>query len=523
MAVVALLGLVAITSTSSNEAVRSLLRPPGADQVTLPDPAAGGGTGADDGADENGAGGETTGPGAVAEEPWREGLRRDLGGRIHLRELAPAPDPAVALDELGSWRLTLDAPTVAAVSVLDTVVVATADGSIHAFDAGSGAHRWSTAVGPRIAELRVVEDRLIVRRALTALVALDPADGSVNWRIDLAGETDDLGTVGGEDGALLLVTRQDERMALGAVDLVTGAPRWSVPLSGGWLRDPTPGGSISAAVGVVDGELQRREPERGGIRWALALSPGERLLPGGDGIAVLSGVAGERWVDLDTGRVRFRSDGDLQAWRTLADGTTVLAGAVGDAAPTVLAVSPGGQERWRFDLGRYGAEAGCCTELTVQPTGEVLIRRDGERPATTVLVDGATGQLRADLTDLIAGAGGLNGRILGVTDELILVTGPATVTGGPATFAVLRASRGVRWFVETPTTVRAAAPVLVVGEPPDDDAGTDRRTGPGTTPDAGSGTLLVLGNRGAEPVAAAPSETGRRVPFQRNWSPRRVR
>jgi outer membrane protein assembly factor BamB len=184
------------------------------------------------------------------------------------------------------------------------VLVAGTGERLHAYDLDDGERRWSTTIGglEHVRDARELDGQLLVlgarpdqRSRHTVLLALDPADGTVRWQVDV-------------DGAILTdvgPVSQDRRAGLRGHDPRDGDARWSA-LQGraiGDLRAAGPLALVAAAeerllLDAATGEQVARLPRLpmlGPLPTETAtVVPGEdrAVLVGGDGVAWDAAVAG---------------------------------------------------------------------------------------------------------------------------------------------------------------------------------------------------------------------------------------
>jgi hypothetical protein len=168
---------------------------------------------------------------------------------------------------------------------------------LHAYDLDDGERRWSTTIGglERLRDARDLDGQLLVlgaradqRSRHAVLLALDPADGSARWQIDV-------------DGAILTdvgPVSQDRRAGLRGHDPRNGDARWSAlpGLAIGDLRAAGPLALVAAGeerllLDAATGEQVARLPQLpmlGPLPTETAtVVPGEdrAVLVGGDGVA----------------------------------------------------------------------------------------------------------------------------------------------------------------------------------------------------------------------------------------------
>lgn len=148
------------------------------------------------------------------------------------------------------WRIPLFADERPGSPTTDgrLVAIADGDGRLRVLDATTGADLWQldpdslgSAPGTRIA---IAGDRLVAGLHNGDIVALDAADGSVIWRT--ASSSFLVGALTVIDGVVYV----NGTTQLQALDLVTGAIRWDVPIQLG-----APPIAFQAVPAVVDGQV----------------------------------------------------------------------------------------------------------------------------------------------------------------------------------------------------------------------------------------------------------------------------
>lgn len=225
---------------------------------------------ADDGTDLGGVGGE----GRAYEPVVRDdtayvalSYRGDRNGAV----VAVAPDGAVR------WRTEFDERTTSRVGVGDgTIYVGTSSGSVYAFDASTGERRWRTSVGEWVTRgPAVAAGRVFAVTLRNGLVALD-ADGAVLWRTtDVDAHTDPV-VVGGR------LLCDHGREAIVALDPADGSLDWRFQTDGrihqgvrtvGDRTDADRAGGSRAVVGTATGTVHEIDPRSGTERWRFTTKP----------------------------------------------------------------------------------------------------------------------------------------------------------------------------------------------------------------------------------------------------------
>ncbi|MFM6829406.1 MAG: PQQ-binding-like beta-propeller repeat protein, partial [Novosphingobium sp.] len=153
------------------------------------------------------------------------------------------------------------------------------DGTVHAFDAGSGARVWDTAVKAEKQNANstfgggaAFDDGVVyVTNGVGEVAALDAASGSIKWRVKPAGPLRGSPTIA--FGQVMVMTQDNQILAINATD---GAVLWNENASVGQtnvfgVAAPAAGqGTIVA--GFSSGELVAYRYENGRQLWADALA-----------------------------------------------------------------------------------------------------------------------------------------------------------------------------------------------------------------------------------------------------------
>ncbi|MCA1692880.1 MAG: PQQ-binding-like beta-propeller repeat protein [Actinobacteria bacterium] len=253
----------------------------------------------------------------------------------------------VLLDPSGAVRWQAERLGVRDVAPLltpDLVVVAADDGVI-AYERANGRMRWHRPLGERANTPVFAGGAAAVTTWEGSLVSLDLADGRVRWRTGLGGDA--LGPAAGS-GPVVVATFDTGRAAGAvAVDAVSGAHRWSVPLPAGGVSAPavTGGGTGAggeAVVVVVAGDVAAHglALDDGAERWRQDLEgAGSPEVPplalAGDTVLVPHRQGGLALLGTGDGAVR---------WIAGSDGASVRGGPAGPG--------PGGWFALPLDDGR---------------------------------------------------------------------------------------------------------------------------------------------------------------------------
>lgn len=202
-------------------------------------------------------------PSQIAPPSSTDALRRPLRVAWHVPVRGTALAAPVAADGL------ILVPTIAPGSAGDA-------GAVEAFDARTGARRWSfdggTGLPGGVTTSPAVADGLAVFGTGAGTVhAIRASTGEPVWHVALG-----RGPLAGmtiHDGLVLAV---GEGTRLVALELPSGRQRWEVPAGRGAYAAPTVGGT-EVYIALEDGTLESTGP--GGMRWKLA--PRDRRRPRG--------------------------------------------------------------------------------------------------------------------------------------------------------------------------------------------------------------------------------------------------
>jgi outer membrane protein assembly factor BamB len=159
------------------------------------------------------------------------------------------------------WAATTQGPVGSPVVVGGTAYVGSFDQKVYAFDAASGALRWSTAVGGYVTTAAAVEGgRVFVMSGANTLTALNAATGAVLWSVPW-GFSNQSPTVGG--GRVYV---PGSITGLTAFDAATGNAVWHTGLD---VQEAFPGSAAYAdgTVYVAGTHLWAFDAATGAIRW----------------------------------------------------------------------------------------------------------------------------------------------------------------------------------------------------------------------------------------------------------------
>jgi outer membrane protein assembly factor BamB len=373
-----------------------------------------------------------SGPGAAATlRRARARRRRRLGGRVALslllvaglgsltarlldeRELATPPPTTVPLPRQAAPLWTARgaaseplAPQDRTLRAAGDLVVATtgfggSSGRTRAYDARTGALRWTHRTGPNAFIVAVGGGVVVAAPQYGPLIGLDLATGREHWRFALAADQGpESGTVAGD--TLFVGTSFPTEGAVGppvvyALDLASGRQRWRTVLDPGtdlqWAAPVVDGGQVLVADTLSHegsapaSHLHALDAASGRRRWAADLhAPTQGFF--GDppvlagGLAYLPTASGELLaVDTGSGREVWRDQGGFPVLAGVRDRLVVAL--INDHV--VAFDAAGGARRWQTTVGTGTGE-----QWAILDGDAALVAADGG----LVAVDAATGAAR---------------------------------------------------------------------------------------------------------------------------------
>lgn len=248
------------------------------------------------------------------------------------------------------WSFPADAAVRTEPVVADGVVYASsADGTVTALDAATGAVRWRHRTDGLLEEDHVVADGVVYAALTGRVVALDAATGRPAW-------TRRIGVSGGiavAAGRLYLWTRHpawSTKARLVALDAGSGRRLWTFEPPGDVLTPEFTAAGEVVLTGSDHGVLYALDPATGTVRHRLRLGSGhDRVFVRRSGATVYAASGGGQVNALDavSGEVRWRSriSGTVAA-RPLVTGGTVY---LGDVQGTTHALDAAtGEHLWSF-------------------------------------------------------------------------------------------------------------------------------------------------------------------------------
>jgi len=216
----------------------------------------------------------------------------------------------VLLDGEGAvrWEVRRNVRDVAPALTAALVLVATEQGLV-ALDRSTGRERWAATLDDRTNTPAVAGGRAVVTTWDGFMAAVDLADGQVVWRLKLGGNA--LGPPAVSLSTAVATFDTGRAAGATAVDLATGRPRWTAPLTPDGVSAPAIEGGVVVVV-AADVAAHGLALDTGAELWRAPLdgsgSPEVPPRPGGDG-AVLVGhrLGGMALLDSVDGAVRWSS------------------------------------------------------------------------------------------------------------------------------------------------------------------------------------------------------------------------
>ncbi|WP_276273263.1 PQQ-binding-like beta-propeller repeat protein [Haloarcula litorea] len=272
-------------------------------------------------------------PDASIEPVVRDGLVYGIGDGVVYAATAEDGTERWATDTIGEVRR----PPV----VRDGTVYVVSEGlALQAFDAETGAVRWTVAIGERTRT--TVADGGVYLSDRTTVTAVDPGDGDVRWRADLSQEYG-LSAPAVAGGRVYVIS--DDEEVIHAFDSASGDERWQREVG------QAPSALVAAAGTVYVGNengVAALAAADGSRRWRHeTLNRTEGLELAGDALYHWTDFGFEA-LDPGDGGVRWRWDGDVESAPVARGGTVYVAG-----FDTLYALDAGdGGERWHREF-RY--------------------------------------------------------------------------------------------------------------------------------------------------------------------------
>jgi outer membrane protein assembly factor BamB len=242
------------------------------------------------------------------------------------------------------WRLDVDGPVVSAPLVADgAVYLGTNAGELYAIDATTGDLRWQFTAGGTIwAAPSYADGTVFVGSWDTNVYAIDAATGVERWRFAAGGPIWAAPPV--VDGVVYVASRGDDMVQrpfrLIALDAADGTKRWQVDLPhSNLLTPPTSQNSVAVGGGIVlymhSFVLHASDAQTGTERWQAQVPVPTRLFEqpvAGDGLVVFPGAKGMLVaVDSVSGATKWQltlGTADL-SWPVIAGGMVYVGAADG--------------------------------------------------------------------------------------------------------------------------------------------------------------------------------------------------
>jgi len=344
---------------------------------------------------------------------------------------------SVSVGSGSAYRRRLVAPPIIAGG---TVFAMDAYGQVTAVDVARGQRRWELDTRPEEDDdgalgggCGFADGVLYVVTGLAEAMAVDPADGSIRWRVGLPAPARGAPTIAG--GKLYVPTVENQLLALSAE---TGERQWvyraqqAVTLTLG-LPAPAVEGEVVVA-GFGSGELAALRASDGRLIWSEALASAR-----GGGFSDISSITALPVIDRD--RVFAGGLGgitiaiDLRSGRRLWEREVALAETPWSAGEALFLITTGGElvcfgsddgrVRWIRPLGRFEDEERRRDPITWGPPvlagGRLLVAGSHGRMAQVNPADGeviARTELSGGVTLAPAIAGGV---MVLLTDDAYLV------------------------------------------------------------------------------------------------------
>ncbi|YCK38442.1 PQQ-binding-like beta-propeller repeat protein [Actinomadura sp. ATCC 39365] len=271
-------------------------------------------------------------------------LRDRLPARYRPGGRAPVP-----ARERG-WSFPADAAVRTEPVVAGGVVHAsTADGTLTALDAATGAVRWRHRTDGLLEDDHVVADGVVYAALTDRVVALDAATGHPTWTRRIGAS----GSIAVAAGRLYLWSRHpawSTKARLVALDARSGRRLWTFEPPGDVLTPEFTAAGDVVLTGSDHGMLYALDPATGTVRHRLRLGSGhDRVFVRRSGATVYAASDGGRVNALDavSGEVRWRSriSGTVAARPLVAGGTVCLGD---DQGATHALDAATGEHLWSF-------------------------------------------------------------------------------------------------------------------------------------------------------------------------------
>ncbi|MCA1597144.1 MAG: PQQ-binding-like beta-propeller repeat protein, partial [Chloroflexi bacterium] len=260
-----------------------------------------------------------------------------------------------------------------------TVYVASADGRLYAFSAGTGHLRWAFDTGGALYGTPLLNDGLLYIASMSHFVyAVDPGTGALRWRTRLGGPIfagvqvgDGIACVGAGDSTIY------------GLDARSGVIRWTYQTKG-FIQQQAAFGEGAFYVGAWDNGFYAVEAQTGKLRWRKQFGRSFFYSPSIGAPAVYGGRV---YVpsDDDTLHAVVMRTGDV-AWETHSpdgagsfgysgpavtpDGRIFIA-ALGDTGTVVCLDSRNGSLLWRTDTHSVIYDSSCAVAGQVVTVGSV--------------------------------------------------------------------------------------------------------------------------------------------------------
>jgi outer membrane protein assembly factor BamB len=263
----------------------------------------------------------------VRDGPWE--LAADHGGLV----VTTGQQSVSALTPKGrvQWRAHVDDLIFGQPAVSDARVLVGGEHTVTALDRADGHVRWQHPTGGRARSLTLAAGTALVGDDTGTLAAFDAGTGAERWSVRFPGSPWAGARVDVSSGAVVATWHQTTEPAVRVLDLADGSVRWSAPTDRFTAAPVVRAGIVVVAVG--DGNRHARveahDLATGAERWRTTVPASfeEAIEPAADGRTVIVvdhfGVVSA--LDLRTGTIRWQHDlaAPLLATRVVLTGSRV--------------------------------------------------------------------------------------------------------------------------------------------------------------------------------------------------------
>ena len=247
---------------------------------------------------------------SFAAGPW--GVVADRAGTVVVTD-APSVE---ALDRRGHlrWRARVDSLVEMTPALGGGRVLVGGRGLVTELARRSGAKRWQHSLRGDVTSLALVGDTALAGDHSGAMSAFDARTGALRWSVRFDGRPWAAPRVDAASGAVVATWHEGPAPAVRVLDLATGALRWQAPTDVMTAAPVLQGDTVVLAIG--DGNrnahVEARDLATGAVRWSTPV-PGsfeEAIEPAADGrdVVVVDHFGVVTLLDLATGALRWRHD-----------------------------------------------------------------------------------------------------------------------------------------------------------------------------------------------------------------------